>query len=41
MKALAHWRPHLAGTKTPVLVLTDHANLTFWKAPRKVNQRVA
>jgi RNase H-like domain found in reverse transcriptase/Integrase zinc binding domain len=41
MKALAHWRPHLAGTKIPVLVLTDHANLTFWKAPRKVNRRVA
>ena len=41
IKALAHWRPHLAGTETPVLVLTDHANLTFWKAPRKVNRRVA
>ena len=22
-------------------VLTDHANLTFWKNPRKVNRRVA
>jgi hypothetical protein len=38
---LEHWRPHLAATETPVTVLTDHANLTFWKNPRKVNQRVA
>jgi hypothetical protein len=41
MKALAHWRPHLAGSTIPVTVLTDHANLTFWKSPRKVNCRVA
>jgi hypothetical protein len=41
MKALAHWRPHLAGSTIPVTVLTDHANLTFWKSPRKVNRRVA
>ena len=41
MKALHHWRPHIAATKTPVTVLTDHANLTYWKTPRKVNQRVA
>ena len=25
----------------PVTVLTNHANLTFWKNPQKVNQRVA
>ena len=36
-----HWRPHLAATSQPVKVLTDHANLTFWKSPRKVNRRVA
>jgi hypothetical protein len=41
LKALAHWRPHLAGTETPVTVLTDHANLTYWKEPRKVNRRLA
>jgi hypothetical protein len=41
LKALEHWRPHLAATEVPVLVLTDHANLTFWKNPRKVNRRVA
>ena len=40
LKALEHWRPHLAATKIPVTVLTDHANLMFWKNPRKVNRRV-
>ena len=38
IKALEHWRPHLAATEDPVTVLTDHANLTFWKNPRKVNR---
>ena len=37
LKALQHWRLHLAATETPVIVLTDHANLTFWKNPKMVN----
>ena len=41
LKALEHWRPHVAATDVPVTILTDHANLTFWKTPRKVNRRVA
>ena len=41
LKALEHWRPHVAATDAPVTILTDHANLTFWKIPRKVNRRVA
>ena len=41
MKALYHWRPHIAATEIPVTVLTDHANLTYRKMLRKVNQRVA
>jgi hypothetical protein len=41
IKALQHWRPHLAATEIPVIVLTDHANLTFWKNPKTVNRRVA
>ena len=41
IKSLEHWRPHLAATSQLVKVLTDHANLTFWKLPRKVNRRVA
>ena len=41
IKALTHWRPHLAATKDPVTILTDHANLTYWKMPRTINRRVA
>jgi hypothetical protein len=39
--ALRNWRSHLAGTFLPVTVLTDHANLTYWKEPRKVSRKVA
>ena len=41
MKALYHWRPYLAWTKEPFMILTDHANLTYWKAPRKLDRRHA
>ena len=41
LKALKHWRPHLAATEIPVTILTDHTNLTFWKNPQNVNRRVA
>ena len=41
IKALTHWRPHLAATKDPVTILTDHANLTYWKTPQTINRRVA
>ena len=41
MKVLQHWRLHIAAMEIPVTVLTDHTNLTHWKTPRKVNQRVA
>jgi hypothetical protein len=33
MKSLAHWRPYLGWTKEPFTILTDHANLQYWKAP--------
>ena len=41
IKALTHWQPHLAATKDPVTILTDHANLTCWKTPQTINRRVA
>ena len=41
MKALYHWRPYLAWTKEPFTILTNHTNLTYWKAPRKLDQRHA
>jgi len=41
IKALQNWRPHLAWTPHPFTLITDHANLMFWKHPRKVNRWVA
>ena len=41
LKALKHFRPHVAAMETPVTILTDHANLMHWKAIRKVNRWVA
>ena len=41
LKSLEYWRPHLVATEKPVTVLTNHANLAFWKNPKKVNRRVA
>ena len=37
MKSLAHWRPYLGWTKEPFTILTDHANLQYWKAPKDLN----
>ena len=37
MKVLYHWQPYLARTKEPFTILTDHANLTYWKAPKKLD----
>ena len=41
LKALKHFRPHVAATEIPVTILTDHTNLTHWKATRKVNRCIA
>ena len=41
LKALKHFRLHVAAMEIPVTILTDHANLTHWKATRKVNRQVA
>jgi hypothetical protein len=41
IKALHHWRYHLKWTRHPFLLVTDHANLTFWKAPQDLNRRTA
>ena len=40
-KAIKHWRAYLIWTKSPFEVQTDHANLLFWKSPRKLNHRTA
>ena len=41
VKSLKNWRPHLAATDRPITILTDHANLLYWKNPKNVNRRVA
>ena len=41
LKALKCFRPHVAAMEIPVTILTDHTNLTHWKATRKVNWQVA
>ena len=41
LKALKHFRPHVAAMEIPVTILTDHTNLTHWKATWKVNRCVA
>jgi hypothetical protein len=41
MKALYHWCPYLAWMREPFTILTDHTKLTYWKAPRKLDQRHA
>jgi hypothetical protein len=41
VKSLEHWRAYLAWGKHQFIVLTDHANLTFWKHPCKLNDRTA
>src|SRR5712672_3431713 len=38
LKALQNWRPYLAWMPCPFTLITDHANLTFWKHPQKVNR---
>jgi len=38
---LNHWRHLLAGTKLPVQVFVDHANLTYYRHPQKIPRQVA
>jgi hypothetical protein len=36
MKALTHWRQYLGWTKIPFTIMTDHANLQYWKSPQNL-----
>src|SRR6267142_5885982 len=38
---LKHWDYLLKCAKYPVLVITDHVNLTYYRHPHKIGQRVA
>jgi len=39
--ALCHWSHLLRGTPIPVIIWTDHQNLTYWCKPHKVGPYVA
>jgi len=41
MKSLIHWWPYLGWTKEMFTILTDHANLQYWKAPKNLNRWTA
>jgi Integrase zinc binding domain/RNase H-like domain found in reverse transcriptase/Chromo (CHRromatin Organisation MOdifier) domain len=41
IRGLKHWDYLLKCAKHPVLVITDHANLTYYHHPHKIGQRVA
>jgi RNase H-like domain found in reverse transcriptase len=41
VKAFKHWRSHLGWTKFPITVVTDHANLAYWKEPKDLDCRTA
>jgi hypothetical protein len=39
--ALRHWRHLLVGTHDPVVILTDHSNLQYYRHLQKISRRVA
>ena len=41
VEGLDHDRPLLAGTTLPIVIKTDHLNLTHWREPQKISRRVA
>jgi len=41
MKSLTQWQPYLGWTKETFTILTDHANLQYWKAPKNLNRQTA
>jgi RNase H-like domain found in reverse transcriptase/Integrase zinc binding domain len=41
MKALTHWRQYLGWTKEPFTIMTDHANLQYWKSSKNLNRCTA
>ena len=41
VEGLDHARPLLAGTLLPIIIKTDHLNLTHWREPQKISRQVA
>jgi len=40
IKSIENWRAHLIWTKEPFIIETDHKNLTYWKEPKKLTERM-
>ena len=38
VEGLDHDRPLLAGTQLPIIIKTNHLNLTHWREPQKISQ---
>ena len=41
VEGLDHDRPLLAGMQHPIIIKTDHLNLTHWREPQKISRQVA
>ena len=41
VEGLDHDRPLLARTIIPIIIKTDHLNLTHWREPQKISRRIA
>ena len=41
VEGLDHNRPLLVGTHLPIIIKTDHLNLTHWREPQKISRQVA
>jgi hypothetical protein len=41
IKAIKNWRAHLIWMEKPFIIETNHKNLTYWKEPKKLMERMA
>ena len=41
MKTLTRWQQYLEWTREPFAILSDHANLQYWKSSRNLNRQTA
>ena len=41
VEALKHWRHYAEGSKYPIVILTDHANLRYFMTTKELNSRQA
>ena len=41
VRALETWRHYLQGSPFPMVILSDHKNLTYFRTAQKLNRRLA